>query len=823
MPGTKQLTLSSTISFIIIASLIGACAPGPGQTVTPSSIPQAPANSLQAEVVFEVEVPSNSPSGQFVYLDILDEITGLGLNPLRYSMKPVDPTHYSIHLPITLGSVVKYRYGRDSNPPAVEYSANGKQVRYRLAYITGPKTIIDTVSGWNDLPYQGQSGRINGQVVDKKSNMPLPNVLIAIAGAQTVSASDGTFILEGIQPGTHNLVAYSIDGSYAPYQQEALIAADSMTPTPISLDASKNVKVTFITRPPDGTPRGIPVRLVGNILQLGNSFADLNGGLSVVASRAPLMKLLPDGSYSLTMDLASGLDLRYKFTLGDGFWNAELNSMGQFQTRQLIVPDHDVTIDERIETWQTKDFGAITFNLKVTQDLPADEVVSIQFNPYGWTEPVPMWPLGKGEWIYVLYNPLQLLDEVSYRFCRNDQCGIADEDSQSSGGKDRTFTPQTEPQDFNIEISKWAWWQPSSSPTTLVAPQIQARQAGFIAGVEMMPDYRPNWLPYFSAAFQSVKDMKANTVILTPTWTFTSQNPPVVEPVPGKDFLWQDLIQVAPAAKALGLDLVIFPTVDLGLNSDAWWASAQKNSDWWQSWFDRYREFLLNYADLAAQLNAKALILGDPGIRPSLPGEIVTGSTESTSPPNANARWQQLIREIRSRYKGQLVWALTLPGNISNPPSFLNEIDVLYVLVSAPLGEYGNEGYSGFLPQIKDIFEKQVLPLITEFNKPLLIGIDYPSATGAEKGCINVGDGCAAFSLLDPPYTEDIAAPVNLQEQVDIYHAFFTVINDLSWVDGFISRRYFPPVPLQDKSSSVHGKPAANVLWFWFTQILTQK
>ncbi len=128
----------------------------------------------------------------------------------------------------------------------------------------------------------------------------------------------------------------------------------------------------------------------------------------------------------------------------------------------------------------------------------------------------------------------------------------------------------------------------------------------------------------------------------------------------------------------------------------------------------------------------------------------------------------------------------------------------------------------GFIPQIKALFDNDLLPLKDKFNKPLLVGIDYPSASGAETGCISTGDSCAAFSQLDPPYTEDIAADVNLQEQVDIYHAFLTVVNESPWVDGFVSRRYYPPVPLQDKSSSVHGKPAANALWFWYSQLLPQ-
>jgi hypothetical protein len=45
-------------------------------------------------------------------------------------------------------------------------------------------------------------------------------------------------------------------------------------------------------------------------------------------------------------------------------------------------------------------------------------------------------------------------------------------------------------------------------------------------------------------------------------------------------------------------------------------------------------------------------------------------------------------------------------------------------------------------------------------------------------------------------------------------------INDRSWISGFVSQGFYPPLPLQDKSSSLHGKPASGVIWFWFPKLL---
>jgi hypothetical protein len=60
---------------------------------------------------------------------------------------------------------------------------------------------------------------------------------------------------------------------------------------------------------------------------------------------------------------------------------------------------------------------------------------------------------------------------------------------------------------------------------------------------------------------------------------------------------------------------------------------------------------------------------------------------------------------------------------------------------------------------------------------------------------------------------------LNLQLQADLYEAVLTAVNGRPWISGVVSRGYYPPAALRDKSASVHGKPAADILWYWYPRL----
>ncbi|MGD0707953.1 MAG: hypothetical protein ABSA51_05810 [Anaerolineaceae bacterium] len=784
---------------------------------------QLPAIS-QAEVVFQVEIPSYSGDQPTIALDVLDEVTGLALNYTRYEMQSIDATHYFIRLPLGIGTVTKYRYVRlGGDTPAIEYTSANTQVRYRLYQTTGAVIVQDKVAGWINQPYSGQTGNLEGQVISTQ-NQPVPNVMIAVAGMSTITNSEGKFEIDSVPVGQHNLVAYSLDGSVQTFQQGAVIAAGAVTPAVFQVAPTQTVKVTFYVDLPkeDNNYQGVPIRLIGNILPLGNTFADLDGGLSTVASRAPVLSTADNNYYSVTLSLPVGLDLTYKYSLGDGFWNAERTSQGQFEVRELIVPSSDATVMDHVASWTAGGYEPITFNVTAPSSTPSTDTVSIQFNPYGWTEPIPMWSQGNNQWSYILYGPLDVVGSTYYRFCRNDQCGSAD-DAASIGpawmpafAQTSSFTPEKTAQTVQYTIAQWAWsnWQ----QTSLTLPQSVAARTNFSAGVEISPNYNPNWMPYFAQTLKDVQSLGANWIILTPTWSLTNPSTPTMAAVPGSDPLWSEVSGMVTLAKQWGFKVALYPSIHLGADAATWWQASTRDDSWWQNWFDQYHSFVINFGDLAHQMNADALILGGPSLYPTLPNGTLANGSSSGVPAFAADDWNNLLADAKSHFSGKLVWALSIPDGLKQTPAFFSQFDAFYMLWSSPLVTSGQTvntqaTYNTFASQLGN----DVNTFHQQFNKPVWMGLNYPSASGAASGCAaSANNGCTAFFLLQRPNADIPGTTLNVQEQTDIYQGAFMALNQFSWIDGFFSQGYYPPVGLIDKSSSVHGKATENVLRYWF-------
>lgn len=776
-----------------------------------------------AQTSFVVSLPEPLAAGESLAILTLDEVTGLSLHASAYPMQARDGLTYTATLALPLNAMVKYRYVRRGAGQVNEDTTLGGPVRYRLYQVLAQGEVQDIVSDWSDKVYSRQTGRIAGRVLNADTGAPIPNMLVSAGGVQYLTDSTGRFSLEGLPAGTQNLVAYALDGLYQPFQQGATVGAGQSTNVDLPVRPAPHVRVTFNVSVPANTVPGAPVRVAGNLLQLGNTFADLQGGLSTSAERMPLLALNPDGTYTGTISLPIGAYVEYKYTLGDGFWNAEHNPAGEFVLRSFVVPAQDVVLQDQVNTWQAGTAsGPILYEVSVPSTTPAGDIIYIQFNPYGWTEPIPMWPLGNNRWAYKLYSPLNMLGSFGYRYCRNGQCGSADDKaSMGPSARGRLSSTSLTSQDILDTVSAWGWYE-NPEPTTLVGASISARGAAFTAGVEFQPGFRPNWSFYAPQALTNIQALGANQVIFTPTWTYTRLNPLDFTTVPGNDPLWIDTAIMISQARALGLQVAIFPAPRFPTTAADFWAGAPRDNAWWGSWFDRYRTFAVNYADLAAQSGSQTLILGGDWLMPALPNGKLADGSPSGVPADVEARWTAIITEVRSHFSGGIYWALPYTkSNLQTPLTFLQETDGIYLLWSAALTAQGNVDKNELANEAGRLLDNEVSALPPLLNKPIILALAYPSATGSANGCLTDGrGGCLDWSALSQPNPDTGTVALDLQIQADLYEAVLTAVNSRSWINGIVSRGYYLPAALQDKSASVHGKPAADMLWYWFPRML---
>ena len=698
---------------------------------------------------------------------------------------------YSVELPFALGSVVKYRYLHSSGPvPLAEHLIDESAARYRLYHVTGQGSVLDVISSWTDSTYKPPTGRIIGEATDAQSGQPIPNLLITAGGAQAISKADGSFVVEGLPPGVHNLVAYSMDGSYRPFQQGARVAVESTTPTPLTLEPADRVNLLFVVSVPEGTPP-VSLRIAGNLFQLGNSFGNLRGDLSSVATNMPEMELLPDGRYSLTLNLPRGADIRYKYTLGDGFWNAEHDETGAFVLRQIIVPEENALIEDKVETWRDNQNRLVSFDITVPDNTPPGDFISIQFNPLiGWTEPLPMWQLGEKRWAYILYSPLNLPGNFSYRYCRNNQCGYAD-DAETPGvyGIGRLIELIDEPQTLTEPVLEWNHLYADPATFAIAPAEVPIRGSDYLAGIEWIPDFYPNWRTLLPDALDNMSSSGANWVVFSPTWTYgksaPGNNPPVLAPLAGQDATWFDMIEAVNLTKERNLNAAIYPRTSTIVPVEEWWSGAERDFSWWPAWFYQYRSFILHHADLAQQTGASALILGGEDITPALPDGLLPDGTPSDVPGDAGARWSELINEVRDHFSGQILWALPAEM-VKNPPEFLDAVDQVYLVWSPeePNSEAGDP-----VTEFENWLDYDVMPFQIILGKPIVFGAMIPS---------------------NP----------SLETQLQAFEYTLRSVAQRDWISGFVARGHYPPAALQDLTASTHGKPATNLLAYWFPRLL---
>lgn len=827
---SEKVTYVSSI-LLILTLAMAACQPPPVPTVVntptsyviPSSTPASeeesngPGNGT-VDVVFHVSLPEPLAAGDIIYLVVVDELTGLSYNQHRLQMTAENDRSLTYTLNVPSASVIRYRYFRQRGQGYFFERLINSEVRFRAVWAGVNIEVSDRVFCWEAGLCVGAVGRIAGIISDEKG-MPVPGVRVFSGGAQAISAADGSYLLEDVPAGEQNLVAIAGDGGAFVFQQGALVNPDSLTPANISLQSLPMVEVVFLVSVPLETPQNAVVRIAGNLSQLGEVFTDLDGALNISSASMPAMARLEDGRYFYRMWLPAGAEIIYRYTLGDGLWNSEHAADGSFLERRLSVPDYNLVLEDTVTSWRYGSLASLDLFVTVPAITPANELVSIQLDPgLGWMEPLAMWPAGENRWHLTLYSPLVGIGQIKYRYCRNLQCDSSSEISEAP----RYLIPDQNPQVKEDTVLGWHWWQGIGEPAVVPSINVQQRQAEFVAGFGWTAQgYRHTWARGFSAAAAETAALNGEWLLLQPTWSVSSNGSPRFAYNPATDFDDVPLRQAIQEAQTRGLRLALFPGVNFPGTSTEWWLNAPRSFPWWQSLFESYRRYLLSIATLAEQQGGEMLVLGGDWLSPMFTYALLPDGTYAGAPADANERWKLLIEEIRTRYHGQVYWAMAYDGNPIAPPVLNDQVDGLLVTWSVGLSPVPSYDANRMAEVAGLLMDEHISKLSDEAGKPVILGFSYPSAHGSSSGCVDLGDGqCATQEQLSPEVENITQAALDLQEQLAIYNALFTAVEGREWIDGVLILDFYPAGPVQDRSASVYAKPASGVVWYWFGKIL---
>lgn len=800
----KTKRISKLILVLLILSLLPACAlriessNNPYPTQKPY-IPSKFEPLKSVPVLFTVVNPTLASQGVELAVNILDDVNGFAYSKQQFAMQRLEDGQYQTTILLPKGGQVFYRYSITAPIVADELDLDGKAIIYRLGQVAENTVFNDIIASWPGTAYSGGRGLLNGIVINSSDDAPLADVMLNVAGQQTFTDTTGRFFFNDLPEGVHTLLAYPIDGSYAVFQQQVHIVSGLSTPAVIKLVALPAVEVTFnVTTPEDAI--GAPLRISGNYYQFGASFTDQYDGLGNLASRMPILSQNKDGSYSFKVTLHAGNDLRYKYTLGDSYTNAERDSGGNLLVRRFIVPKKDnLTVNDVISTWRVQNAEPAAIIITAPGNTPHEDSLSIQFQQNQvWGQAVPMWPMGQQQWIYLFYGDGQNSSEVYYRICRNGLCNS------------KSFAPSTLPYLVNFTDSKanqhslppWPYWsEQDSSSASASSPAVSS--SGRIVGVELLSDYHPSYFNRYHEILAELKAEGINWLILSPSWRYFELNGmPHLKMEPSRTMLITDLVEVIRLAKSQGFKVALFPRIDFGEPAEKFWARDAQSAIWWQQWYPEYERFVLNFATVASKTNVDQVILGGPDIRDSLPGFVQIKNNPDKSLIDPESLMNTIIKKLRTSYQGSFLWAITSETDVNSyTQSYINSSDGIYFLVNSegPLDEYITENsMSAFLDGVL----RGLLPN----GKEAYLGINGPSFKSETPTNLTSDYFIPAT---DQNYS---AENVDLEAQRLFYQSYADAFVKRDWLNGFCSRGFFPIVKLADYSSSIYGKPAMSVL-----------
>ncbi len=243
-------------------------------------------------------------------------------------------------------------------------------------------------------------------------------------------------------------------------------------------------------------------------------------------------------------------------------------------------------------------------------------------------------------------------------------------------------------------------------------------------------------------------------------------------------------------ANASGIQVMLKPQVWF---PDSWPGDLyfEKEEDW-ENWERTYREYLMPYVELAEQMEVPLFCVG-------------TEFKKSVQP--RESFWRALIRDIRKKYSGKLVYAANWDEFPLVP--FWDDLDYIGIDAYFPLCE----DETPTVERLKAAWEPHIAVIeetVETYRKPVIF---------TEYGYLSVNKAAYQTWVLEKKRNE---LTNNEQAQANCYEALFQVFSRKPYWAGGFAWKWYPYESRRGRSRAndytPQGKMAEEVLKKWFNQ-----
>lgn len=251
----------------------------------------------------------------------------------------------------------------------------------------------------------------------------------------------------------------------------------------------------------------------------------------------------------------------------------------------------------------------------------------------------------------------------------------------------------------------------------------------------------------------------------------------------------EDIGRLCDLAKVHGLRTILMPIVLLmHPRNNEWRGKIIPNERDWDTWFRRYRRFIVHFARIAERHQVEVLMVGSELIKT----EVYT------------ERWRGVIEEVRQHYRGKLGYSANWDHYQTEKVGFWRWLDCVGMTSYYELAE-------GPAPAIAEIdaswarIKPEIVAFLKEVRMPLIFTeVGWCSQEGAAHEGWNY-------------YANQKGTEGGLREQAALYESFLKAWSDEPGVGGIIWWEWDAmPGGKDDHGYTPRGKPAEALLRQWF-------